>query len=192
MTISQSDHCTFCGGTGQRNEHRYDKDHPHERLINEVYRYQAWLFQAWRTIRGQTKGLQRQRKLIKRVQADNAALRADAKRMKLELSRWICVWCNHITLATGDPDTDYAALQAHTLSCKDNPLVQAQAEVAALRHKLRHYERDFVATCSLHAHVGLEAEVATLRGLLRYAQGFIPAGDKDIHSRIDAALKEKP
>jgi len=75
MTISQSDHCTFCGGTGQRNEHRYDKDHPHERLINEVYRYQAWLFQAWRTIRGQTKGLQRQRRLIKRVQADNAALR---------------------------------------------------------------------------------------------------------------------
>ena len=73
MTISQSDHCTFCGGTGQRNEHRYDKDHPHERLINEVYRYQAWLFQAWRTIRGQTKGLQRQRRLIKRVQADNAA-----------------------------------------------------------------------------------------------------------------------
>jgi len=85
MTISQSDHCTFCGGTGQRNEHRYDKDHPHERLINEVYRYQAWLFQAWRTIRGQTKGLQRQRRLIKRVQADNAALRADLQ----EAVKWI-------------------------------------------------------------------------------------------------------
>ena len=79
-------------------------------------------------------GPQMARRII-RLQAEVAALRADAERMKLELSRWICVWCNHITLATGDPDTDYAALQAHTLSCKDNPLVQAQAEVAALRKR---------------------------------------------------------
>ena len=121
------------------------------------------------TMRQAADALEAKDREIKRLYRDTAAaidevaaLRADAKRMKLELSRWICVWCNHITLATGDPDTDYAALQAHTLSCKDNPLVQAQAEVA------------------------------TLRGLLRYAQGFIPAGDKDIHSRIDAALKEKP
>lgn len=66
--------CTFCGGTGQRNEYRYDKDHPHERLINEVYFYQAKLYESWRTIRGQTKGLKRQRRLILRLQAQLAAL----------------------------------------------------------------------------------------------------------------------
>ena len=102
MTISQSDHCTFCGGTGQRNEHRYDKDHPHERLINEVYRYQAWLFQAWRTIQGQTKGLQRQRRLIKRVQADNAALR--------ELLR---MWCQAADLAK---DMTFAVVATRTVA----------------------------------------------------------------------------
>lgn len=58
---------------------------------------------------------------------------AELSACKLELSRWICVWCNHITPATGNPDADYAALQAHVLSCKDSPLVQVKAELAALR-----------------------------------------------------------
>ena len=35
-------------------------------------------------------------------------------------------------------------------------------------------------------------EIEKLRALLRYAQGFIPAKDKDMHQRIDAALKDQP
>lgn len=37
--------------------------------------YQAHLFDAWKALRGQSKGLQRQRRLIKRLQAENAELR---------------------------------------------------------------------------------------------------------------------
>ena len=73
---------------------------------------------------------------------------------------------------------------ADALEAKDREIAAAlglqQGEVAALRHKLRHtalvvkqleaYERDFVATCSLHAHVGLEAEVAALRERLAEAE----------------------
>lgn len=38
---------------------------------------QARLFEAWTALRGQSKGLQRQRRLIKRLQAENAQLRAE-------------------------------------------------------------------------------------------------------------------
>lgn len=41
-----------------------------------TYWYQAHLFEAWRTLRGQSKGLQRQRRLIKRLQAELAAIKA--------------------------------------------------------------------------------------------------------------------
>src|SRR5574343_825954 len=67
--------CLFCGGTGKENPHRRDNHDPLDRAINESHRYQALLFQAWRALRGQTKGLQRQRRLIKRLQAENARLR---------------------------------------------------------------------------------------------------------------------
>jgi hypothetical protein len=68
--------CIFCGGTGKQNEHRHDNAYPLDRAINESNRYQAMLFQAWRGIRQMHKGLNRQRKLIRRLQAENAKLRA--------------------------------------------------------------------------------------------------------------------
>ena len=67
--------CLFCSGTGKQNAHRRDNGDPLGRAINESHFYQAQLFQAWRTMRGQTKGLQRQRRLIRRLQAENARLR---------------------------------------------------------------------------------------------------------------------
>ena len=70
--------CIFCAGTGKRNEHRHDNAHPLNRAINESYRYQAYLYQAWRSLRQQQKGLNRQRKLIRRLQARIAQLQ-DAK-----------------------------------------------------------------------------------------------------------------
>ena len=65
--------CIFCNGTGKQNPHRRDNGDPLGRAINESHRYQAMLFQAWRALRGQTKGLQRQRRLIKRLQAQLTA-----------------------------------------------------------------------------------------------------------------------
>ena len=46
-----------------------------ERAQAEADRNKAWLFEAWRALRGQSKGLQRQRRLIKRLQAENGKLR---------------------------------------------------------------------------------------------------------------------
>jgi hypothetical protein len=49
----------------------------HENMIaarKEAERYRAMLFNAWQTMAGQTRGLQRQRRLIKRLQAENARL----------------------------------------------------------------------------------------------------------------------
>jgi len=40
-----------------------------ERQLNEAYRYQALLYHAWNVIRAQSKGLQRQRRLINRLRA---------------------------------------------------------------------------------------------------------------------------
>lgn len=50
-----------------------------ERASHERDRYKGLLFDAWKTMRGQSKGLQRQRRLIKRLQAENAHLLALAK-----------------------------------------------------------------------------------------------------------------
>ena len=41
-----------------------------ERQLNESNRYQALLYHAWNVIRQQNKGLQRQRRLIKRLQQE--------------------------------------------------------------------------------------------------------------------------
>jgi hypothetical protein len=68
--MSSDENCLFCFGTGKRNPHRYDDAAPLERAINESYRYQALLYQAWRALRAQTKGLQRQRRLIRRLQKE--------------------------------------------------------------------------------------------------------------------------
>jgi chromosome segregation ATPase len=72
--MSSDDNCLFCFGTGKRNPHRYDDNAPLERAINESYRYQGLLYQAWRALRAQTKGLQRQRRLIKRLQAERTLI----------------------------------------------------------------------------------------------------------------------
>jgi hypothetical protein len=45
----------------------------------ETERYMAMLFSAWRTMAGQTRGLQRQRRLIKRLQAQVAARETGAE-----------------------------------------------------------------------------------------------------------------
>lgn len=46
-----------------------------ERARKEADWNQARLFDSWRVIHGQAKGLRRQRRLIKRLQAENAQLR---------------------------------------------------------------------------------------------------------------------
>jgi hypothetical protein len=81
MTIATKD-CIFCNGTGKQNEHRSDNNDPLGRAINESNRYQALLFQAWQTMRGQTKGLQRQRRLINRLRKENTDLRQSFNRMQ--------------------------------------------------------------------------------------------------------------
>jgi hypothetical protein len=83
--MSSDDNCLFCFGTGKRNPHRYDDNAPLERAINESYRYQGLLYQAWRALRAQTKGLQRQRRLIKRLQAERALLVARAENAEAAL-----------------------------------------------------------------------------------------------------------
>jgi hypothetical protein len=70
---------------------------------------------------------------IERLSTNNDRLTRELAAAREQLSKWICVWCNHITLATGNPDADYAALQAHVLSCEASPLVKAQRELAAAR-----------------------------------------------------------
>jgi len=55
-----------------------------------------------------------------------------------------------------------------TEECKD--ALTLLADYDALKARLAEAERDFVATCSLHAHVGLEAEVAALRERLAEAE----------------------
>lgn len=67
--MTEDTDCLFCRGTGKHNPHRYDNAYPLDRAINESNRYQAMLYQAWQTMRGQAKGLQRQRRLIRRLQA---------------------------------------------------------------------------------------------------------------------------
>lgn len=47
-----------------------------ERAERDNNWHKGLLYDAWRTMRGQTKGLQRQRRLIRRLQAENAALRS--------------------------------------------------------------------------------------------------------------------
>lgn len=49
--------------------------------------YQARLFEAWTALRGQSKGLQRQRRLIKRLQATNARLLAERGDFEIMLAR---------------------------------------------------------------------------------------------------------
>lgn len=46
-----------------------------ERAQAEADRNKEWLFEAWRTMAGQTRGLQRQARKIKRLRAENAELR---------------------------------------------------------------------------------------------------------------------
>ena len=48
-----------------------------ERASHERDWHKALLFDAWRTMAGQTRGLQRQRRLIKRLQAELAKLTTD-------------------------------------------------------------------------------------------------------------------
>lgn len=42
---------------------------------NQADWYRLKLYEAWEALRGQSKGLQRQRRLIRRLQAENEALR---------------------------------------------------------------------------------------------------------------------
>lgn len=49
--------------------------------------YQARLFEAWTALRGQSKGLQRQGRLIKRLQAANARLVAERGDYEIMLAR---------------------------------------------------------------------------------------------------------
>lgn len=51
---------------------------------NEADRYRAMLFNAWTTMAGQTRGLQRQRRLIKRLQAEAAKIKASQSDAKVE------------------------------------------------------------------------------------------------------------
>ena len=50
-----------------------------QRALFNAYQYQGWLFEAWTTIRQQNKGLNRQRRLIRRLQAEQSEL----KRLKM-------------------------------------------------------------------------------------------------------------
>lgn len=45
-----------------------------ERELADKNQMKAWLFDAWKTRREQQKGMKRQRKLIRRLQAENAEL----------------------------------------------------------------------------------------------------------------------
>ena len=74
-------------------------------------------------------------------------------------------------------------------------ITQISNMAAGLRSRLAEYERDFVASCSLHAHAGLEARLAEADALLREALAHLDnLGNKpDLKRRIDAFLaKEKP
>ena len=74
--------CLFCHGTGKQNEHRHDNGHPLDRAINESHRYQAMCFESWRAMRQMHKGLNRQRKLIRRLQAQLKSMHTDQQSVK--------------------------------------------------------------------------------------------------------------
>ena len=131
--MSSDDNCLFCFGTGKRNPHRYDDNAPLERAINESYRYQGLLYQAWRALRAQTKGLQRQRRLIKRLQAERALLVARAENAEA-------------ALAETESDRD-AAFRAHDkahAACihYDEMLTVARELLGEAREALRGWSRD--------------------------------------------------
>lgn len=63
--------------TEQHTEQHYQQ--LFERAQAEADRNQAWLFSAWRTMWGQTKGLQRQRRIINRLRAKIADLEAQLR-----------------------------------------------------------------------------------------------------------------
>jgi hypothetical protein len=56
-----------------------------ERASSEVDSNQAMLFNAWRTMAGQTRGLQRQSRLIKRLQRENGRLQQEKEALAAEL-----------------------------------------------------------------------------------------------------------
>lgn len=83
--------CIFCNGTGKRNKHRTDNSDPLTRAINDAYRYQAMCFESWRALRQQQKGLNRQRRLIRRLQAqlaDYDAARAECEGYRTIIENW--------------------------------------------------------------------------------------------------------
>ena len=46
-----------------------------ERNLNDAHRYKAWLFDAWKSLRGQNKGLNRQARRVKALRAEIADAR---------------------------------------------------------------------------------------------------------------------
>lgn len=76
--MAQKKHtCQFCHGKGHvfLPPEKFAPD-PLNRALFHAYQYQAWLYEAWRTIAQQNKGLNRQRRLIRRLQAELATARA--------------------------------------------------------------------------------------------------------------------
>ena len=91
-----------------------------ERADKEANWNKAKLFEAWTTMAGQTRGLQRQRRLIKRLQAENARLRHDITRSMANHVADINAACSTNDAATEQEKKSHRGIGWGSQYCTDN------------------------------------------------------------------------
>jgi len=155
----------------------------------EIERLQRELAEAQDDVALLNEGIADAQEELGKCQQDALKLQDELVEARTQLSKWICIWCNHITRATGNPDADYAALQAHVLSCEASPLVKAQRELTEARSERNAWED----TASYHYAESCDNErkLTEAKELLRDARDRFSFVSDTLHDRIDAFLAEK-